>query len=182
VTTTLIPFASLSESRWRNGAGRKADIATGPDWLVGFAWLEADAPFSDYRGHDRTITLVDGPGFTLDFGRSHPALVARQRYVPFSFDGGWPARCRVPSGSSLVLNTMTARAAWKHQVILASTTSTMEVSPGGLSFLVVLEGRVTIAGQTAGPRDTFRIEGKTDVADVAAAAAALIRINPHRAR
>jgi len=67
VTATLIPFASLSESRWRNGAGRKADIATGQDWLVGFAWLEADAPFSDYRGLDRTITLVDGQGFTLDF-------------------------------------------------------------------------------------------------------------------
>ena len=50
------------------------------------------------------------------------------------------------------------------------------------AFLVVLEGRVTIAGQTAGPRDTFRIEGKTDGADVAAAAAALIRITPLRAR
>src|SRR5262249_45721995 len=166
VTATLIPFASLSEARWRNGEGRKADIAPGPDWLVGFAWLEADTPLSDYRGHDRTITLVDGPGFTLDFGRSHPALVARQRYVRFSFDGGWPARCRVPSGSCLVLNAMTARAAWKHQVTLASTPSTMEVLPGGLAFLVVLDGRVTIAGQTAGPRDTFRIAGKTNVADV----------------
>jgi len=108
--------------------------------------------------------------------------VARQRYVPFSFDGGWPARCRVPSGSCLVLNALAARAVWKHQVTFASTASTMEVSPGGLAFLVVLEGRVTIAGQTAGPRDTFRIEGKTDMADVAAAATALIRINPLRTR
>jgi hypothetical protein len=55
-------------SRWRNGAGRKADIAAGPDWLVGYAWLDADAPFSDYAGYDRTITLIEGPGFILDFG------------------------------------------------------------------------------------------------------------------
>ena len=181
MTAILIPFTSLSESRWRNGAGRKADIASGPDWLVGFAWLDADAPFSDYRGHDRTITLVEGPGFTLDFGRSHPALVARQRYVPFAFDGGWSARCRVPSGPCLVLNAMTARAAWTHRVTVASAASTMDAAPGGVAFLVVLAGSVTIAGETAGPRDTFRIEGKTDVPG-GEAPTALIRIDPRRAR
>ena len=181
MTATLIPFASLSESRWRNGAGRKADIAAGPNWLVGFAWLDGDAPFSDYRGHDRTITLVEGPGFTLDFGPSHPALVARQRYVPFAFDGGWTARCRVPSGSCLVLNAMTARATWKHRVTLAPPASSMDTVPGGVAFLVVLAGSLTIAGQTAGPRDSFRIEGKIDVSGVGAPAA-LIRIDPLRVR
>ena len=30
---------------------------------------------------------------------------------------------------------------------------------GGVAFLVVLEGSVSIGGQTAGPRDAFRIEG-----------------------
>ena len=68
----VIHQAGLTISRWPNGAGRKADIATGDGWLVGFAWLDADAPFSDYTGHDRTIMLVEGPGFTLEVpgGRS----------------------------------------------------------------------------------------------------------------
>src|SRR5262249_56056499 len=61
VTATLIPFASLSESRWRNGAGRKVDIASGPGWLVGFAWLDGDAPFSDYRGPDPTLPPLPRP-------------------------------------------------------------------------------------------------------------------------
>ena len=167
-------------SRWRNGAGRKADIGTGPDWLVGFAWLDADAPFSDYAGHDRTITLVEGGGFTLDFGPSHPALLARRPYVPSAFDGGWPARCRVPAGPCLVLNAMTARTAWTHRVTVATATVRAAPGPGGVAFLVVLEGRVTVEGQTAGPRDAFRIEGASVLDGGADGRVALIRIDPAR--
>jgi uncharacterized protein len=165
-------------SRWRNGAGRKADIAAGPDRLVGFAWLDADAPFSDYAGHDRTITLVEGPGFTLDFGPAHPALLARRPFVPAAFDGGWPARCRVPDGPCMVLNAMTARAAWTHRVMVATGPAKTAPVPGGVAFLVVLEGRVTIDGETAGPRDAFRIEGAVAFEAGAAARVALIEIDP----
>src|SRR4051794_39659659 len=111
----LLTFATRVVSRWPNGAGRKADIASGPGWLVGFAWLDADAPFSDLRGQDRTITLLDGPGFTLDFPPPHPALVVRSRHVPSAFDGGWPTRCRV-LGLCLVLNAMSVRGQWSHEV------------------------------------------------------------------
>ena len=179
-SATLIPFSRLEVSRWRNGAGRKADIAAGPDWLVGFAWLDADAPFSDYGGHDRSITLVDGPGFTLDFAPRQPALVARAPYVPRAFDGGWAAQCRVPDGPCVVLNAMTARAAWTHTVTVGPAAATAAPSPGGVVFLVVLEGSVTIDGLTAGPRDTFRLDGAATPDASAGARAALIRIDPCR--
>ena len=165
-------------SRWRNGAGRKADIAAGPDWLVGFAWLDADAPFSDYAGHDRTITLVEGPGFALDFGPAHPALLARRPFVPAAFDGGWPTRCRVPDGPCVVLNAMTARAAWTHRVMVATGSVRAAPAPGGVAFLVVLEGSVSIGGQTAGPRDAFRIVGAGTLDDDVAARVAVIGIDP----
>jgi uncharacterized protein len=165
-------------SRWRNGAGRKADIAAGPDWLVGFAWLDTDAPFSDYAGHDRTITLIEGSGFALDFGPAHPALLARRPFVPAAFDGGWPARCRVPDGPCVVLNAMTARAAWTHRVMVATGSVRTAPPPGGVALLVVLEGRVSIGGQTAGPRDAFRIEGAGTLDDDVAARVAVIGIDP----
>jgi len=165
-------------SRWRNRAGRKADIAAGPDWLVGFAWLDADAPFSDYAGHDRTITLVEGPGFTLDFGPSHHALLARRPFVPAAFDGGWPARCLVPDGPCMVLNAMTARAGWTHRVTVATRPVQANPAPGGVAFLVVLEGSITIDGETAGSRDAFRVEGAVAFEVGAAARVALIGIDP----
>lgn len=175
---TLIPFAGLAVSRWRNGAGRKADIAAGPDWLVGFAWLDADASFSDYAGRDRTITLVEGPGFALDFGLAHPPLLVRRPFVPAAFDGGWAARCRVPDGPCVVLNAMTAREAWTHRVAVTTGSVRAATSPGGVAFLVVLEGSVTIAGQTAGPRDAFRVEEAVAVDGNVAVRVAVITIDP----
>lgn len=175
---TLIPFAGLTVSAWRNGAGRKADIAAGPDWLVGFAWLDADAPFSDFAGHDRTITLVEGAGFSLDFGPSRPELLARQPHVPGQFDGGWPARCRVLDGPCLVLNAMTARATRAHSVTVSPVPAQVAPAPGEKVFLVVLEGRVSLEGATAGPRDAFAIAELAAPCAEAAARVALIRIAP----
>ena len=147
---------------------------------MGFAWLDADAPFSNYGGHDRTIILIEGPGFTLDFGPSHPALVARRPYVPSAFDGGWVVRCRVPDGRCTVLNAMTARATRTHSVTVSPASELAAPAPGGVALLVVLEGRVAIDGQTAGPRDTFRIADTTTIHTGADARAALIRIDPLR--
>ena len=98
-----IRFADLPRSPWPNGAGRKADIAVGPmgedgrpDWLLAFAWLDAEAPFSDYSGFDRTITLVSGVAFVLEFGQQAPSLVVDAPFRPTAFDGGLPARCLLP--------------------------------------------------------------------------------------
>jgi redox-sensitive bicupin YhaK (pirin superfamily) len=82
----------------------------------------------------------------------------------------------------MVLNAMTARATWTHRVTVAPADAQVVPTPGGVAFLVVLEGRVTIAGQTAGPRDAFRIDGADTVDGSAAACAAFIRIDPVRPR
>ena len=165
-------------SPWRNGAGRKADIAAGPDWLVGFAWLDADAPFSNYGGHDRTITLIEGPGFALDFGLAHAPLAARKPYAPCVFDGGWTAECRVPDGPCMVLNAMTARATWTHSVTVAHPAELAPPMPGGAVFLVVLEGSVAIEGQRGGPCDAFRLADAATVSVGAGAVTVLVRIDP----
>ena len=114
--TTPIRFAELQKSPWPNGAGRKADIAAGPigadgkpDWLLAYAWLDGDAPFSDYTGHDRTITLVSGVGFVLDFADAAPPVMVDAPFRPRPFDGDLAAHCRLPAGPCLVLNAMSRR-------------------------------------------------------------------------
>lgn len=153
-----LTFATRPVSRWVNGAGRKADIASGPGWMVGFAWLDTDAPFSDLGGQDRTITLVDGPGFTLDFAPPHPALVVRSLHVPSRFDGGWPTRCRI-EGPCLVLNAMTTRGEWRHDVRIVTQPTTLPAQPRGtIGFLVDLT-----------TRDTLRLDGAIETGDPPAA-------------
>jgi environmental stress-induced protein Ves len=158
MTAELLTFATRALSRWVNGAGRKADIASGPGWMVGFAWLDTDAPFSDLGGQDRTITLLDGPGFTLGFAPPHASLAVRSPHVPSRFDGGWPARCRI-LGPCLVLNAISVRAAWHHNVrILTEPVHLPAPPPGAIAFLVDLT-----------TRDALRLDGPTETGGLSAA-------------
>ncbi len=172
----LIRRESLATTRWRNGAGRKADIANGAGWHVGFAFLDQDAPFSDYAGHDRTITLVDGPGFALDFvGRE---LLVTRRHEPAPFDGGAAAQCRV-RGPCVVLNAMTERATYVHSVRIgrAADCRVMAREEGGMIFVVVLEGSITLDGAgDAGRFDTLRLQDSIGIGGDAVLA--VIRITP----
>ncbi len=143
----VIRHAGLPVSRWPNGAGRKADIAVGDGWLVGFAWLDADAPFSDYTGHDRSIMLVEGPGFTLDFADGR-LLAVTVPFVPVAFDGGWPAHCRI-AGPSRVLNVVTRRTSLDHRFTTAAGSRVVTSKRGLAQLLVVLRGTVQLSAPAA---------------------------------
>ena len=147
--------ADLPVSRWPNGAGRKSDLVTGDGWMTGFAWLDADAPFSLLPGLDRTITLVEGRGFTLDVaGRALPVMAA---FAPSAFDGGAVTRCRI-AGPSRVLNVMTDRTRFEHRVAIVERSG--RVDPGGsiACVIVALEGEVQIgAGVSLGRLDALRL-------------------------
>ena len=179
-----IRFAELTKSPWPNGAGRKADIAAGPigadgkpDWLLAYAWLDADAAFSDYSGHDRTITLVSGVGFILEFAETAPkvpvaASVIDAPFRPTSFDGGIAARCRLPAGACLVLNAMSRRGRWRHRVATASSRAPLP-AVAGVRFVVVLRGRCSLGGALLNPRDAVLV---TDAAELAAASDCLLAV------
>lgn len=180
----VIRFADRPQSRWPNGAGRKADLAAGPmgddgkpDWLLSYAWLEADAPFSDYAGHDRTITLVSGIGFALQFGEAGPPLVVQAPFQPRGFDGGLPAACHLPAGHCLVLNAMSRRGRWRHRVTTASTRVKLP-AVAGERFLVVLRGRCSLAGTLLSPRDAVRTSAAVQLAAASDCLLAVAQFEP----
>jgi environmental stress-induced protein Ves len=144
----VIPAAGLPITPWVNGAGRKADIASGDGWLLGFAWLDKDAPFSDYRGHDRTILLLEGPGFSLDLPAGS-IVTMTDKFQPRAFDGAGPMACHV-LGPCRVLNAISAYPGFSHTMQVMNAT---DAAPGKLVFAVVLHGKVG----DAGPLDTLRL-------------------------
>jgi environmental stress-induced protein Ves len=149
--------ADLPISRWRNGAGRKADIAGGQGWFLGFAWLDAAADFSDYQGQDRTITLLRGNGFALDFAEGPPLLVDRP-HVPSPFDGGRACRCRLLDGPCLVVNAISDRALFRHAVDIRIP------RPTDTGFAMLLSGSATLPdGGSAHPLDTVALPVPLDV-------------------
>ena len=160
----LFRRTGLEISPWRNNAGRKADIASGPGWLIGFAFLDAGAPFSDYTGHERTITLAEGPGFTLS-GAGGDDLVVRDVAQPAPFDGGWLVHCAI-AGPCIVANAMTERAKWRHVVGIHRGAGLPLLDPAGseADVLIVLHGTLIIDGISLGRHDAIRLTAPTTAA------------------
>ena len=157
----LLRNAALPVSRWPNGAGRKADLATSDGWMTSFAWLETDAPFSLMTGLDRTITLVEGPGFTLDIeGRLLPVA---QKFVPAAFDGGAITHCAI-AGLSRVLNVMTGRARYRHDVSILDCAGRVDPAGSVACVLVALaEEAVLDADVSLGWLDAVRLDAASDL-------------------
>ena len=151
----VVRYADLAITPWRNGAGRKADIAGGDGWTVGFAFLDGDAPFSDFAGHDRTIMLVGGDGFELDVAGQGVLRIDRP-HVPVRFDGGAPATCRLLGGPCLVLNAMTERDAMTHRVEIGPAPPRVD----GSRFVVLLQGRASLGAERLDPFDGAQASGE----------------------
>ena len=142
----VIRQGDLARTPWKNGRGRKADIAGGDGWFVGLAWIDEDAPFSDFSGLDRTCVLIGGSGFTLSFPDG-PALAFLDPGMAHSFPGESPTRAQLVAGGCLVFNVMTRRGEWDHRVRLDN-----RLPRDG--YAVVLRGSVQ-DGDTAGPGDVL---------------------------
>lgn len=99
---------------WRNGLGTTVEMAREDDldgamlWRVSAADVVEAGAFSLFPGIDRILTLIEGPGFDLDFadnGRVTPVELLR----PVGFSGDWITRAESVRGPSRDLNVMTAR-------------------------------------------------------------------------
>jgi environmental stress-induced protein Ves len=179
MATEIIRASRLSESRWLNGAGRKADIASGPSWMIGYAWLDQDAPFSDYAGHDRTITLLQGFGFTLSLPEGS-VMTVKELYVPAAFDGAGPIACHLLGGPCMVLNANTAYPLYSHTVQVIDSADLADVVPGSKVFVVVLRGSLTNGADVLEERDTLRLASATALHASPDGRVAVIRIDPMR--
>ncbi len=101
------------EIPWGNGGGASRELilrtrADTPDrllWRMSTTRILTSCPFSAYAGYKRTITLLSGGAFTLDFFGEAPAHTVA-RFEPFDFNGGWKTHCNLPGDIAVVLNVM----------------------------------------------------------------------------
>lgn len=155
---SIIELGSLPRTPWKNGLGAKATIAAGDGWSLSHAWIETDAPFSDYPGVDRTCVLVRGEGLVLgvaggdDLDLSAPGAVA-------AFPGERRVRARLRDGECHVLNAMTSRSLVSHRVAVTQALP-------AVGYAVVLRGAVRCGGRVAVCGDTVVLP---DVGAVASA-------------
>jgi environmental stress-induced protein Ves len=143
--TKLIPFASLSAAPWKNGGGTTTEIAIGPpgaslhnfDWRISLASIAHSGPFSNFPGIDRTLALVDGPGFILDIdGCRHLLLDIDDSTV--SFAGEAAASATLDGAGALDFNVMTRRAVCQHKFGRRRVNGSAAFAPGGQRSVLFL--------------------------------------------
>lgn len=99
---------------WRNGRGTTVEMAREDDedgtmlWRVSAADVVEAGEFSIFPGVDRVLTLIEGPGFDLDFAE-HGRVAPVEPLMPVAFSGDWVTRAQSVRGPSRDLNVMTAR-------------------------------------------------------------------------
>ncbi len=150
----------LRRQPWKNGAGTTRDIACHPagatmsdfDWRVSIADITQDAPFSEFPGVDRVITLLDGPGLRLQGPAGSRGGIDHRldrRWQPWAFDGALALRATVLGGASEDLNVMTRRGRCQAHVRLVRE----RLDLGGLAagMLLAVEGRWNVPANLHAP-------------------------------
>lgn len=121
--TTLIPYASLASTPWKNGGGSTTEIAIAPtgagfedfDWRISLATIVGDGPFSVFPGVDRTLALVDGEGVTLDINGKDRFVLSDADPI-FEFRGEAEIGATVTDGPTTDFNVMTRRESCQHRL------------------------------------------------------------------
>jgi environmental stress-induced protein Ves len=164
VRLTHLTARDYKRMSWKNGGGVTTELvleakANGAAlWRLSIAEVAKSGPFSDFSGYARTIMLIDGPGFVLDF-EGHPSKRLDRRYEPFPFDGGWKTDCTLIDGPVRDFNLMAAREAGPASLTIAKLErGGIQVEAAKTVVLHMLEGDASVSGHDVPQGDTLRID------------------------
>lgn len=112
-------------------------------WRVSQTTVDADGPFSDYSGFDRTIVTLDGSEDSAELTVDGDVHVLRA-LEPFRFSGDARTSCRLLAGPTRDLNVATLRSAFSHtvEVVRGLRGGTLDLGwgkPGVRTFVYALD-------------------------------------------
>lgn len=118
----LVRKSALVPVRWKNDGGITHEVMRVPAgadpfrWRLSIASVEAEGPFSDFGGYDRTLVLLEGGEMRLTFRDDGTQAILREPGAQVEFDGGREVQCELPAGCCTDLNLLvaqsTAQRAW----------------------------------------------------------------------
>ncbi|MBC2640313.1 MULTISPECIES: HutD family protein [unclassified Rhodococcus (in: high G+C Gram-positive bacteria)] len=154
----IIRRADRHTTRWANGAGTTAEIATGAAtrWRVSVATLDGRSAFSSFPGVDRIFTVIGDHPVMLDFGGA-PTVIPRLSPTPFAGENG-PV-CAA-SGATEAFNVMIDRSTTAASVDVVEIGIAHEVAAGDrvAVLVLVLHGRLATDLGPVGPGDCLLVE------------------------
>lgn len=153
---TYIPASEGKETPWKNGAGFTREIAIEPQgadfkaqdflWRLSAAKLQSSNEFSEFKGYNRWITLVEGKEIVLDLNDGQE-MAALRSGDNFSFSGADKVKCELPKGEAKDLGIIYkdgAVAAEMNTVRFAGKVRSFKLQSRTV-FFYVLEGSFSIS-------------------------------------
>jgi len=130
---------------WKNGQGSTREIGRrllgvrGPRfvWRLSVSDLDKDADFATFPGVERSTTLIDGDGLTLDVGGDEHALTP---FEPYRFDAEAETHARLNHGPVSILNVMTVSNRMSAQVKVVDLSTERALTIAGTTLVVLLSG------------------------------------------
>ena len=148
MSAKLLRHDTYNRKPWNNGGGMTQDVWLWPeaapqdrfDIRLSLASIDTDGPFSSFPGIDRTITLVGGAPFVLEFGDSRAQHM--EFLQPFRFDSVQTPSSRLNEGAANAFNVMTRQGKWTHRVSIVhgGDPRDLPVPRNGIAVLHVVRG------------------------------------------
>jgi environmental stress-induced protein Ves len=164
VRLTHLSSRDYKRMSWKNGGGITTELLLEPKddgaalWRLSIAEVTKSGPFSDFSGYMRTIMLIEGPGFVLDFA-GHPSKRLDRRYEPFPFDGGWKTDCTLIDGPVRDFNLMVSREGGPASLTVATLErGGTSIEPAPTVIFHALEGDLSVSSHGLAQGDTLRID------------------------
>lgn len=144
-------------------------------WRLSLATIERDAPFSEFRGYDRTIVAIDGGAVELELqGRR----VALGRLQPYDFPGETPVTCRVTGGAARDLNVMTLRDDFVHDCEIVTSRQRFVLDGDEIVFVYAIDGATSALDATCVAGESLQLQADDTVDITTTGCAAVVRITP----
>lgn len=190
----VLRAADHKRMKWKNGGGETIEIAVFPpdasvenfDWRISMATVATDGPFSIFPGIDRTLSVIDGNGMSLDIeGRPGILLLTDSEPLPFAADIAVTAR--LANGPITDLNVMTRRGRFTHSVVRLEAGEKGAASTDGRDILIIVAtGEADLDRNGEALRldsgDAFIVEGDGYIAITPRAPLYLVTLSPQDPR
>ncbi len=187
---TIIRWASLTPTPWKNGGGTAVDIAGQPasgaaeqfDWRVNIATIARSGPFSDFPGIDRDFRLLDGGALELSVEGDAPRLLEPDGPA-YRFPGDRPTFARLvdEAVACRAFNVLTRRGAFVSRVDEQVVSDSLVLRPEGDTVVgVVRSGEIAVESVAnsarLGPFDAFVASEPVSVGSTSKGTLLLVRL------
>lgn len=191
MSLTIVRWALLIPTPWKNGGGTAVDIAwqsepgsaEGFGWRLNIATIDRSGPFSDFRGIDRDFRLLDGGDLELAVEGEEPRLL-KPGGPPFRFPGDRPTFARLLNEEEpcRAFNVLTRRGGFESQLIEQVVDAAVDLRPeGGTLVGVVRAGELVIGSERnpvrLGTLDAFVVSERVTAHSAGEASLLLVHLN-----